>query len=108
MSSLLVDFVSEKELYLAYMPFLKNGGIFIRTSETFEMGAEIVLDITLPDSLESSEVKGVVCWQTPAGSQSGSPAGVGVSFEEDPDNIRHQIEKVIGRMLNSSEPTHTM
>ena len=108
MSSILLDYVSERELYLSYMPFLKNGGLFVRTTETYAIGTEVVLDITLPDSLESSAVKGVVCWHTPPGSQSGTPIGIGVSFEDDPDKIRHQIEKVIGRLLNSSDPTLTM
>ena len=108
MSSIFLEYVSERELYLSFMPFLKNGGLFIRTSEMYDLGKEVVLDITLPDALESSEVKGVVCWQTPAGSQNGTPVGIGVSFEDDPDKIRHQIEKVIGRLLNSSDPTLTM
>ena len=108
MSSILLDYVSERELYLSYMPFLKNGGLFIRTTEIYDLGTEVVLDITLPDSLESSKVTGLVCWHTPPGSQNGTPAGIGVSFEDDPDKIRHQIEKTIGRLLNSSDPTLTM
>ena len=108
MSSILLDYVSEKELYLSYMPFLKNGGLFVRTNENYDIGTQVELDITLPDSLESSKVTGTVCWHTPPGSQNGTPVGIGVSFEDDPDKIRHQIEKVIGRLLNSSDPTLTM
>lgn len=108
MESLHLEFVSERDLYQAYMPFLKHGGLFVRTSKHFELGTEISLDVMLPDSLETSNVEGVVCWLTPVGAQNGTPAGVGVSFIKDPENVRAQIEKVIARHLNSSEPTLTM
>lgn len=108
MESLYLEFVSEKDLYQSYMPFVKNGGLFVRTTEPFELGTEIELEVTLPDSLEPSTIKGVVCWLTPLGAQNGTPAGIGISFVDDPENIRNQIEKSIGRFLNSSEPTLTM
>ncbi|WDE07633.1 PilZ domain-containing protein [Thalassomonas viridans] len=108
MAKISLEFVNDKELYLAYMPFLKAGGLFVRTTEAYELGADISLDVALPDSLESSEVKGKVCWITPVGAQNGTPPGIGISFIEDPDNLRSQIEKVLGRHLNSSEPTLTM
>lgn len=108
MSSILLEYVTERELYLSYMPFLKNGGLFIRTTDLYDLGTEVVLDVTLPDSLESSTIKGTVCWHTPPGSQNGTPVGIGVNFDDDPDKIRHQIEKIIGRLLNSHEPTLTM
>ncbi|MBO9490783.1 PilZ domain-containing protein [Endozoicomonas sp. G2_1] len=103
-----LEFVSDRDLYQSYMPFLKHGGIFIRTPEQYELGTECAVDIMLPDSLEPSTVEGKVCWLTPLGAQNGTPAGVGISFLKDPDNIRNQIEKSIARFLNSSEPTLTM
>lgn len=103
-----IEFPSEHELYVSYMPFLKNGGLFIRTAEPYELGAAVELNVLLPDSLEPSLVKGEVCWLTPTGAQNGTPAGIGVSFIDDPDKIRHQIEQSIARQLSSSEPTLTM
>lgn len=108
MENLYLEFITERDLYLAFMPFLKNGGIFVRTPDVFDLGTEISLDILLPDSLEKSNVKGVVCWLTPVGAQNGTPPGVGVSFTEDPEQVRSQIEKVLARHLNSSDPTLTM
>ncbi len=90
------------------MPFLKNGGLFYKTNAKFDLGTEVTLEVSLPDSLENSEVKGKVCWLTPVGAQNGTPPGVGVSFIEDPENVKNQIEKFIARFLNSSEPTLTM
>ncbi|XPF95335.1 PilZ domain-containing protein [Colwellia sp. RE-S-Sl-9] len=108
MKSIYLEFISERELYQSYMPFLKNGGLFYKTNAKFELGTEVILEVCLPDALEHSEVKGEVCWLTPISSQSGTPAGVGVSFTDDPENIRNQIEKYIARFLNSSDPTLTM
>jgi len=108
MENIYLEYVSDRDLYQSYMPFLKQGGVFVRTTDSYELGAEIMLEITLPDALEGSNVKGVVCWLTPVGVQNGTPAGIGISFEEDPDQIRSQIEKSLGRFLNSSEPTLTM
>jgi type IV pilus assembly protein PilZ len=108
MERLQLEYPSDHELYLSYMSFLKNGGLFVRTIEPYELGTELYLDITLPDSLESSTVKGSICWLTPLGANNGTPAGIGISFIEDEDNIRHQIEKALGRHLNSSETTLTM
>ena len=108
MDSLYIEFVTERDLYQSFMPFLKDGGLFIRTPEYFELGTDVELEVLLPDSLEASKVKGVVCWLTPVGAQNGTPPGIGVSFTDDPEHLRAQIEKVIARQLNSSEPTLTM
>ena len=103
-----IEFLSDRELYQYYMPFVKSGGLFVRTPDQFDLGDEIKLEVTLPDALEASIVIGKVCWLTPVGAQNGTPAGVGVNFEEDEDHVRNQIEKLIGRLLSSSEPTLSM
>jgi type IV pilus assembly protein PilZ len=90
-----LEFLSDRELYQYYMPFVN-------------LGDEVTLEVTLPDALEPSSVVGKVCWLTPTGAQNGTPAGIGVSFEEDNDNVRNQIEKLIGRLLSSSDPTLSM
>jgi len=108
MDNLYIEFITERDLYQSYMPFLKHGGLFVRTPEHFELGSEVELDVLLPDSLEKSTVKGEVCWLTPVGAQNGTPPGIGISFVDDPENVRGQIEKLIARQLSSSEPTLTM
>jgi len=108
MEQLYLEFVTDRDLYQSYMPFVKTGGLFVRTTEQFELGTDIELQVLLPDSLEPSTVIGKVCWLTPLGAQNGTPAGIGIAFEEDPENTRSQIEKAIGRLLNSSDTTLTM
>lgn len=108
MEQLYLEFVTDKDLYQSYMPFVKSGGVFVRTTEHFELGTDIELQILLPDSLEPSTVVGKICWVTPVGAQNGTPAGIGISFIKDTENTRSQIENSIGRLLNSSDPTLTM
>jgi len=108
MENLYLEFVTDRDLYQSYMPFVNNGGLFVRTTEQFELGTDIELQVLLPDSLEPSSIKGKVCWLTPIGVQNGTPAGIGITFLEDPENIRNQIEKSIGRLLGSAESTLTM
>lgn len=103
-----IEFQTEHDLYLAFMPFLKDGGLFIRSHIDYQLGDNVELNVLLPDSLEPSIVKAVVCWLTPVGVQNGTPSGVGVSFVDDPDKIRNQIEQSIARQLSSAEPTLTM
>ncbi len=103
-----VEFYSDRDLYLAFMPFLNEGGVFVRTPRQYDLGDEVELHILLPDALEESVVQGEVCWLTPVGAQNGTPPGVGVTFVKDPEKVRHQIEQIIARHLNSSEPTLTM
>lgn len=56
-------------LYSAYMPFVKNGGIFVPTPKRYFLGDEVFLLLTLPDSSERLPVAGKVIWVTPAGAQ---------------------------------------
>ena len=108
MKQISISFVSDRELYLSYMPFFKSGGVFYRTSDDFDIGEEIALEVMLPDALESSVVSGVVSWITPPGVQNGTPPGIGISFSEDKEKVKDQIEKTLGRLLNSTDPTLTM
>ena len=108
MKQVSLSFINDKELYLSYMPFFKLGGVFVRTTEEFDVGEQVEVDILLPDALESAFVTGVVSWITPPGVQNGTPPGVGISFTEDKEKVRDQIEKTLGRLLVSSEPTLTM
>ncbi|AIY65683.1 MAG: PilZ domain-containing protein [Pseudoalteromonas spongiae] len=108
MQELLVDFEDTRELYKSYMPYLKTGGLFVRTNMQFEMSQPLALRISLPDALEEDVITGEVVWITPQGSQNSNPPGVGVSFIDDKSQVRDKIEKMLGGMLNSSDPTYTM
>ena len=108
MQELLVDIDNLDELYRSYMPYLKTGGLFVRTNMHYEMGHSLALKVTLPDALEDDVVTGKVTWITPQGAPSSNPPGIGISFIDDKTNLNTKIEKLLGTMLNSGNPTYTM
>ncbi len=95
-------------LHAAYMPFLKNGGVFISTNKTFELGDEVFLLLTLMDDPERYPVTGKVVWITPKGAQGNRAAGIGVQFNGDDETARTKIESYLAGSLSSDRPTHTM
>jgi type IV pilus assembly protein PilZ len=96
-------------LYAAYMPYLKNGGIFVPSNKPYQLGTEVFMLLTLVDSKEKIPVAGHVVWITPAGAQGNRAAGIGVQFsDKDAGAARNKIETLLGGALKSERPTHTM
>jgi len=97
-------------LYNAYMPYIKNGGIFVSTPKRYFLGDEVFLLLTLPESSERLPVAGKVACVTPAGAQGNRPAGIGVQFGDgaEGENVKGKIEALLAGVLNAERPTHTM
>ncbi|MDR6960700.1 pilus assembly protein PilZ [Pseudomonas brassicacearum] len=95
-------------LYAAYMPFIKNGGLFIPTNKSYRLGDEVFMLLSLMDEPEKIPVAGKVIWMTPKGAQGNRAAGVGVQFNEGDSSARNQIETHLAGTLKSDRPTHTM
>ena len=56
-------------LYLAYMPFVTNGGLFIPTNSSYSLGDEVFMLLNLMGEEEKIPVAGKVIWLTPKGAQ---------------------------------------
>lgn len=97
-------------LYAAYMPFLKNGGIFVPTQKAYKLGDEIYLILTLMDDTSKYPIAGKVAWITPAGANNNKAQGIGVHFpgDEAGQRARRRIEEILGAALRSSRATHTL
>jgi type IV pilus assembly protein PilZ len=96
-------------LYSAYMPFVKNGGLFIPTNKQYHIGDEVFMLLTLMDEPEKIPVAGKVVWITPQGSQGNRVAGIGVQFsDQDGGAVRNKIETYLAGALHADRPTHTM
>jgi len=98
------------QLYAAYMPYLKHGGIFVPTPKRYFLGDEVFLLMTLPESSERLPVAGKVVWVTPTGAQGNRVAGVGVQFADTPEGetVKGRIETLLAGALNADKATHTM
>lgn len=97
-------------LFAAYMPFLKNGGIFVPTNKTYRLGEEIYLILTLLDDPNKYPIAGKVAWITPAGAGNNKSQGIGVHFPDDESGtrIRLRVEELLGAAVRSSRATHTI
>ena len=96
-------------LYAAYMPFIKNGGLFIPTSKPYYLGDEVFMLLTLMEEKEKMPIAGRIVWITPKGAQGYRTTGIGVQFSElDKGQTRNKIENYLAAALKSERQTHTM
>jgi type IV pilus assembly protein PilZ len=96
-------------LYQSYMPFVKNGGLFIPTTKRYQLGDEIFLLLQLMDGPDRIPVAGRVVWVTPAGAEGNRTVGVGIEFsDQDEGAARNKIEEYLAGALKAERRTHTM
>lgn len=96
-------------LYAAYMNCIGNGGLFIPTTNQYELGDEVFILLNLMDEAEKIPVVGRVVWITPRGAQGNRTAGIGLQFtDKDGGPARNKIETYLAGALESERPTHTM
>lgn len=103
------SFSTEAALYLAYMPFIKGGGLFIRTNPSYSLRDSVLLTINFFNEAESHNIKGRVVWITPKGAQGGKPPGIGIQFEGENSRVLcNKIETHLAGMLKSTQLTDTI
>ncbi|MEW6038085.1 MAG: PilZ domain-containing protein [Pseudomonadota bacterium] len=96
-------------LYAAYMPAIRNGGLFIPTTRGYLLGDEVFMLLQLMDEPERIPISGRVVWITPKGAAGFRSAGIGVQFnEEDAGVTKALLESYLSGHLESDQPTHTM
>ena len=96
-------------LYAAFMPFVKNGGLFIPTARAYRLGDEVFMLLSLMEEKEKMPIAGRIVWITPKGAQGNRTAGIGVQFSElDKGQTRNKIENYLAGALKSERQTHTM
>ncbi|MDB5741809.1 MAG: type pilus assembly PilZ [Polaromonas sp.] len=103
--------IKEKsELYAAYIPLFKEGGIFIAATRAYKLGDDVYVLLTLPDDIQRYAVTGKVAWITPAQSSGNRAQGIGVRFPPDEKSrvLKARIEEILGAHLASDRPTQTI
>tara|TARA_Y100000815_G_scaffold261950_1_gene274806 strand:+ start:4294 stop:4653 length:360 start_codon:yes stop_codon:yes gene_type:complete len=98
----------KNELYQAYMPYVVNGGLFVKTNKTYHLGDKVFLMVKLLDEPEKFTIAGTVVWITPSCAQGGKPSGIGVQFtSEESVEFKKQIETYLAGALDSERFTET-
>lgn len=95
-------------LYAAYMPYVKNGGLFIPTNKQYTIGDDVFVLLNLMDEVDKIPVAGKVIWITPKGAQGNRSAGIGIQFTDQETMAVNKIENYLAGILESERPTHTM
>ena len=99
----------KKTLYMAYMPFVMNGGLFIPTKRDYELGQEVFMLLTLMDEKERLPIAGKIIWKTPEGSDNYKATGIGIQFSDQDDGLaKKKIEEYLAGVLESERANHTM
>ncbi|MCB2263782.1 MAG: PilZ domain-containing protein [Candidatus Thiosymbion ectosymbiont of Robbea hypermnestra] len=99
----------QSTLYAAFMPFIRNGGLFVPTHRRYRIGDEVFLLLRLMDESEPMPIAGKVVWATPAGAEGNPLVGVGIQFDgQDQGAIRRKIEGYLADMPARDRPTHTL
>lgn len=96
--------ISEKSaLHNCYMPFIKDGGIFVPTTDKFSLHDEITLTLRLVEEGKKVLISGRVVWISPGmGQQRGSNPGVGLQFiGEHRLRIKQYLESILGDALKT-------
>jgi type IV pilus assembly protein PilZ len=101
---------SKSALYAAYMPLLRNGGIFIPTTRNYAIADEVFMLLSLIDDPAKLPIAGTVVWITPVGAQNNKAQGIGVHFNNDEGGLeaKRRIEGLLGGVMQSGRPTHTI
>ena len=109
-SVLSLNINSKSALYAAFMPTLRNDGIFIPTTRPYNLGDEVFMLLALMDDPIKLPIAGTVVWITPPGAQNSKAQGIGVHFKNDESGIeaRRKIEGLLGGVMQSTRPTHTL
>jgi type IV pilus assembly protein PilZ len=99
----------KQALYMSYMPFIENGGLFVPTQKDYGLGDEIFLLVKIMNDIEPIHISGKVIWVSPAGALGNRPRGVGVQFGgEDARATKDLIESKLGASVSLTRATHTM
>lgn len=101
---------NKASLYAAYIPWLRNGGIFLPIAKPVLLGEPVLLILTLMDDPAKVPVAGHVAWITPVNAHGNRPQGLGVQFADNQvmKTLKKRIEGVLGGAMQSSKPTHTI
>lgn len=95
-------------LYASYMQFVQNGGVFVPTNRSYELGDHVFLLLKLMGDPSPVPVEGQVVWLTPAGAQGNKTPGVGIQFMDTKADAKSTIEEHLAAALQGERPTHTM
>lgn len=99
---------SKDDLYMAYLPYITNGGLFIPTQRSYHLGEEVFMLLELMEEGDKIPVTGKVVWVTPKGAQGGRIPGIGIQLSPEDSTLVTKIETYLAGALNSERKTNAL
>lgn len=97
------------ELNLSYMPFVRDGGLFVPTSQVIPLGTPVMVDLQVPGKKDSMKIEGKVVWVTPKNALHHVLTGVGIQFVgKNTSKVRAEIEAMLDRTMEVGGYTYGM
>lgn len=107
MNNLFYALTDETTLAAACLPFVKGGGLFLKTTSVFALMEPIMVELQLLNEPEPLKFMARVVWLTPSYERDQLPQGVGIQFiEEDAKRVRDTIESVVSNAFALSANSH--
>ncbi|MBU5616043.1 pilus assembly protein PilZ [Psychrobacter sp. TAE2020] len=96
-------------LYASYLSFVDNGALFVVSERIQQLGDEVFVAVTLPNSSERLPMNGKVVWLNRK-AQANRPAGFAVQIGKDVSGqkIKNEVEHLLAGKLDSQQATYTM
>ena len=96
-------------LYASYLSFVNNGALFVPSDQPQQLGNEVFIAVTLPNSSERLPMNGKVVWIN-SKTQGGRPAGFAVQIGSDiaGQRIKNEVERLLAGKIDSLQSTYTM
>jgi uncharacterized protein (TIGR02266 family) len=103
-----VEFVSLKEVKTARSLDVSGRGMFVRTTQVYPVGEEVLVRFGLPGVGRPFKLTGKVMWSSPTDTPQGLPAGMGIQFvdlegQEQGMIEQYVVELLLDRVLASEE-----
>ncbi|MBF0658841.1 MULTISPECIES: PilZ domain-containing protein [Psychrobacter] len=96
-------------LYASYLSFVSNGALFVPSTQDQQLGDEVFIAVTLPNSSERLPMNGKVVWIN-SKTQGGRPAGFAVQIGTDisGQRIKNEVERLLAGKVDGLQATYTM
>lgn len=95
------------DIHASFMPFIENGGLFIRTHKEYSLGDQVFVLLDLVDEPEKIPLTGQIVWINPVGSSS-RPQGIGIQLGADYAEVVTKLENHLAGMPSADRFSHTL
>lgn len=99
-----VDYEQMNTFFADYTKNISRGGTFIKTPRPLEVGSRCQFSLSLPALPDPVLLEGEVAWVLTAedAQQRGGDAGMGIRFVFADDAARHDLERLVERLMEES------